>query len=151
MVRSSGMGGMSSSPTNGRFRIDRSRKGLGGGIKQRRAPDKKVRSSRWLADNRQCYPFSFRTGRRRHCRLRRQLAPRPARALATFAVTDLTRLGRWRKKFARLANCDPIRRQLRIEWSDDARVLSLRVLATCVDGCSEIQHVVLSAVMVIAG
>ena len=36
------MGGVCSSPRNGRFRIDRSKKGLGGGIKQRRAPDKKV-------------------------------------------------------------------------------------------------------------
>lgn len=115
------------------------------------APDKKVQSGGWLGHDRQCYPFSFRAGCRRHCRLGGQLAPRPTGALAAFAVTDLARLGRWREKFARLADCDPIRHQLRIEWSDDARVLRLCVLATCAKCCSEIQHVVLSAVMVMAG
>ena len=145
------MGGVCSSPRYGRFRIDRSRKGRCGGINNAPPQIKKVRSIRWLAHDRQCYPFPLGACGRRHCRLRRQLAPRPAGALAALAITDLCWLGRWREKFARLANCDPIRRQLRIEWSDDARVLSLCVLATCVDGCSEIQHVVLSAVMVIAG
>ena len=45
MVRSSGMGGMSSSPRNGRFRIDRRRKGLGGGLGPAEPLNKKVRQA----------------------------------------------------------------------------------------------------------
>ena len=43
MVRSLGMGGVCSSPTNGRFRIDRRRKGLGGGLGPAEPQIKKVR------------------------------------------------------------------------------------------------------------
>ena len=43
MVRCLGMGGVCSSPRNGRFRIDRSRKGLGGGLGPAEPQIKKVR------------------------------------------------------------------------------------------------------------
>jgi hypothetical protein len=76
VVRSLGMGGVCGSPRSGRFRIDRSGKGLGGGINNAEPQIKKVRSGGRL-DDRQSHgcginghiPQTFRAGRLEDLRL----------------------------------------------------------------------------------